>query len=224
MFFIALVDIKPGWDEEAYSKLEELKKNDFVTPLLIGRTLEAADILLLLWSERLEAMDDYMIENVRSLVSTEELVLIPIYEFTLLPSFESVIELESEDEISTPEEGLDEFYDESSEMTLIMVRFDVTPGMDREVHNKITLLEHRENDIVPLMAGHTFHSKEFDSLLFYLSKNLESMWEFSKTLRSIAGIRDTDSSVIAHFEALTPLKNFKDYASKARPGTTEGGR
>jgi hypothetical protein len=74
------------------------------------------------------------------------------------------------------------------------------------------------------MAGHTFHSKEFDSLLFYLSKNLESVWEFSKILRSIEGIRDTDSSIIAHFEALTPLKNFKDYASKARPGTTEGGR
>jgi hypothetical protein len=218
-----LVDIKPGWDEEAYSKLEELKENDLVTPLLIGRTLETADILLLLWSERLEAMDDYMIMNVRSLVSTEELVLIPIYEFTLLPSFESVIELESEDEISTPKEGFDEVYDESSEMTLIMVRFDITPGKDREVHNKITLLEHQEDDIVPLMAGHTFHSKEFDSLLFYLSNNLESMWEFSKTLRSIDGIRDSDSSIIAHFEALTPLKNFKDYASKARLGTTGGG-
>jgi hypothetical protein len=141
-----LVDIKPGWDEEVYSKLEELKENNLVTPLLIGRTLETADILLLLWSEYLEVMDDYLIENVRNLVSTEELVLIPIYEFTLLPSFESVIELESEDEISTPEEELDEFYDESSEMILIMVRFDITPGMDREVHNKITLLEHRENE------------------------------------------------------------------------------
>jgi hypothetical protein len=224
LFFIAIVDINPGWDEETYSKLEELKEDSLVTPLLIGRTLETADILLLLWSERLEAMDDYLIMNVRSLASTEELVLIPIYEFTLLPSFESVVELESEDEKSTPEEEMDEFYDESSEMMLILVRFDITPGMDREVHNKITLLEHQENDIIPLMAGHTFHSKEFDSLLFYLSNNLESVWEFSKTLRSIEGIRDTDSSIIAHFEALAPLKDFKEYASKARLGTTEGGR
>ena len=222
MIFITIVDIKPGQDEQAYEVLQELKVDSTVTPLLIGRTFEEADIILLLHSDDMEVLDDYVIENVRNLVATEELVVIPIYEFTLLPSFDSVVELESEQTDMPPERGPGEALSEFGELLLFIVRFDVASGMDREVHRAILSIQPEDDTLMPLMSGHTFHSKEFDLLLFFLSKDIESTWEFSKILRAVNGVRDTDLSLIAHFEALVPLEQFRKLASSGR--TLELGR
>lgn len=213
LIFIALVDIKPGHDEQAYKILEELKGEGAVTPLLIGRIFEGADVLLLIHSDDMEALDDYVINNVRNLVATEELVVIPIYEFTLLPSFDSVVELESEQADVPSEEGSGETLPESDELLLFMVRFDIESGMDREVHRVMLSVQHEDDAVIPLMTGHTFHSKEFDLLLFFLSRDLDSAWEFSKILRAVNGVRDTDLRLIAHFEALVSLEHFRKFAS-----------
>ena len=58
----------------------ELKGDGVVTPLLIGRIFEESDIILLLHSDDLEALDDYLIKNVRKTEATQELVVVPIYE------------------------------------------------------------------------------------------------------------------------------------------------
>jgi len=212
MIFIALVDVKPGQDEEAYRVLERLKGDGAVTPLLIGRTFEEADILLLLHSGEMEALDDYVIENVRNMVATEELVVIPVYEFTLLPDFDSVVELGSRHTDERPGEA----FSESGELLLFMTRLDVASGMDQEVHHAILSIQHEGTDVVPLMSGHTFHSAEFDLVFFFLSKDLESAWEFGKFIRGINGVRDTDLSLIAHFEALVSLGEFRRLASSGR--------
>ena len=83
-------------------------------------------------------------------------------------------------------------------------------------------IQQESDDVIPLMSGHTFHSKEFDLLLFFLSKDIESAWEFSKILRAVKGVRDTELSLIAHFEALVPLEQFRKLASSGR--TLERGR
>jgi len=66
--------------------------------------------------------------------------------------------------------------------------------------------------VVPLMTGHTFHSKEFDLVLFFLARDLEAAWEYGKQIRAIDGVWDTRFSVIAHFEPLVPLERFREYA------------
>ena len=57
MIFISVIDVKTGFDEEAYKNLESLTPDGEVTPLLIGRIFEESDILLLLHSENLVAVD-----------------------------------------------------------------------------------------------------------------------------------------------------------------------
>jgi len=215
LIFITLVDIKPGLDEEAYGALEALKGEGGVTPLLIGRIFEEADVLLLLHSEELEALDDYLIVNVRGLPAAEELVVVPIYEFVLLPSFDSVVEIEgSADE--GPAEGPIEAPAEPEELLMFMARVDVAPGMDRGVHRAVASLRLEDVDIIPLMAGHTFHSKEFDLVLFFLANSLEAAWEFGKQLRALDGVWDTYFSLVAHFEAMVPLWRFREYTSRGR--------
>jgi len=212
LIFIAIVDVKVGQDEQAYGVLEKLRGDGVVTPLLIGRTFEGADVLLLFHSEEMEALDDYLIENVRSMVATEELVVIPVYEFTLLPSFDSVVELES----VHLEERSGEAFSGSGESLLFMARLDVSSGMDQEVHCAILSIQHEGEDVIPLMSGHTFHSAEFDLVFFFLSKDLESAWGFGKFIRGINGVKDTDLSLIAHFEALVSLGEFRRLASSGR--------
>ncbi|MFB0558466.1 MAG: hypothetical protein ACETVY_05040 [Candidatus Bathyarchaeia archaeon] len=220
MIFITLVDIKPGLDEEAYATLGELGREDSVTPLLIGRIFEGSDILLLLHSDDLEDLDDYLIRNVRRTAAAEELVVIPIYEFTLLPSFDSVVEIGEEPAEVTTEEAPFEDPAEADELLMFMARVDVAPRMDREVHKAVASLRQGEG-VIPLMAGHTFHSKEFDIVLFFLSGDLESAWEFGKRLRSIEGVWDTDFSLIAHFEAMVPLEKFREFVSSRQSGSRE---
>lgn len=220
MIFITLVDIKPGLDEEAYVTLGELGREDSVTPLLIGRIFEGSDILLLLHSDDLEDLDDYLIRNVRRTTAAEELVVIPIYEFALLPSFDSVVEIGEEPEEVTTEEAPFEGPTEADELLMFMARVDVAPRMDREVYKAVASLRQGEG-LTPLMAGHTFHSKEFDIVLFFLSRDLESAWEFGKRLRSIEGVWDTDFSLIAHFEAMVPLEQFREFVSSRKSGSRE---
>jgi len=222
LIFIAFVDIKPGQDEHAYKVLEELKGDGAVTPLLIGRIFEESDIILLLHSDEMEALDDYVIKHVRNLAAAEELVVIPIYEFTLLPSFDSVVELESEQTDVRPEEPPGGALSESGDLLLFMARIDVAPGMDREVHHAMVSIQPEEGSVISLMTGHTFHSKEFDLVLFFLSRDLEAAWEFGKLLRSIEGVWDTELCLIAHFEAMVPLEQFRKLASIGR--TLDRGR
>jgi len=73
-----LLDIKPGDDDWAYEAMGKLKGDGVVTPLLIGRIFEESDIILLLHSDDLEALDDYLIKNVRKTEATPELVVVPI--------------------------------------------------------------------------------------------------------------------------------------------------
>ena len=209
MIFLAFIDIKPGLDEPAYSAFEVLGPEKGVTPLLIGRVFEEFDILLLIHSEEMEELDDYLIRNVRSSESAEELIVAPIYEFTLLPSFDSVVELEAGDtgEISAGEPGAPQ---ESDELLLLMAKIDVEQGMDRTVLDAVTSLRAEEDAVIPLMAGHTFHSQEFDLVLFFLARDLGSAWEFGKGIRVIEGVRDTSTNLIAHFEAMAPLNKFRD--------------
>jgi hypothetical protein len=221
LIFITLVDIKPGLDDEAYGVLEGLKGEGGVTPLLIGRIFEEADILLLLHSDELEALDDYLIVNVRGLPAAEELVVVPIYEFVLLPSFDSVVEIEG-----SAAEGPIEALAEPEELLMFMARVDVAPGMDRGVHRAVASLRPEDSDVIPLMAGHTFHSKEFDLVLFFLANSLEAAWEFGKQLRALDGVWDTYFSLVAHFEAMVPLYRFREYASRGRapdPAVTGSG-
>ncbi|UCH57539.1 MAG: hypothetical protein JSV18_01055 [Candidatus Bathyarchaeota archaeon] len=213
LFFIAFVDIKPGLDEEAYEILEGLKGEAGVEPLLIGRIFERADILLLLHSEKLEALDDYLIRNVRKLAAAEELVVVPIYEFTLLPSFNSVVELDSDMGASGQRDETSEETSELDEFLLIVAKIDIAPGMDRQVHQAVVSIHDSQEGVIPLIAGHTFHSKEFDLVLFFLSRNLDSAWKFGKRLRSMNGVWDTELSLIAHFEALAPLERLRELAS-----------
>ncbi len=215
MIFIVIVDIKPGHDDQAYGVMEELKGDGVVTPLLIGRIFEEADVLLLLHSDSLEALDDYLIGNVRNIEASEELVVVPIYEFALLPSFASVVEIGKEPAETAPEETLVTGPSEADELLMIMARVDVAPGMDRAVRDAMVSLD-EEDGVIPLMAGHTFHSKEFDLVLFFLSRDLESAWELGKHIRSIEGVWDTDFSLIAHFEAMVPLERFREFASSGK--------
>ena len=216
MIFIALLDIKPGNDDSAYEATAELKGDGTITPLLIGRIFEESDIILLLHSDDLEALDDYLIKNVRKTKTTQELVVIPIYEFTLLPSFDSVVEIGEKPAEETPAEAPAGETAWGDELLMIMARIDVAPGMDRAVHSTVASLT-EDSGVIPLIAGHTFHSKEFDLVLFFLSRDLEAAWTFGKLLRSIEGVWDTDFSIIAHFEPLVPLERFREFASGGRP-------
>ena len=215
MIFIVLVDIKPGQDDRAYEVMEELEGDGVVTPLLIGRIFEESDVLFLLHSDFLEALDDYLITNVRNNEAAEELVVVPIYEFALLPSFDSVVEVGEEPVETVPEEALLGGPSDSEELLMMMVRVDVAPGKDRAVRDAVVSLGEGPG-VIPLMAGHTFHSKEFDLVLFFLSRDLEAAWEFGKLLRSIDGVWDTDFSIMAHFEAMVPVERFRDFASSGR--------
>jgi len=209
MILLAFIDIKPGLDEPAYSAFESLGPEKGVTPLLIGRVFEEFDILLLIHSEEMEELDDYLIRNVRSSEAAEELIIVPIYEFSLLPSFDSVVELEAGDtgEIVAGEPGTPL---ESDALLLLMAKIDVEQGMDRTVLDAVTSLRAEGDAVTPLMAGHTFHSQEFDLVLFFLARDLGSAWEFGKGIRIIEGIRDTSTNLIAHFEAMVPLEKFRD--------------
>ena len=215
MIFIVIVDIKPGQDDRAYEVMEELEGDGVVTPLLIGRIFEESDVLLLLHSDVLEALDDYLITNVRNTEAAEELVVVPIYEFALLPSFDSVVEVGEEPVETAPEEALLGSPSDSEELLMLMARVDVAPGKDRAVRDAVVSLGEGPG-VIPLMAGHTFHSKEFDLVLFFLSRDLEAAWEFGKLLRSIDGVWDTDFSIMAHFEAMVPVERFRDFASSGQ--------
>ena len=210
MIFISLVDVKTGFDEQAYKDMESLVPDDGVTPLLIGRIFEECDILLLLHSDNLVTVDDYLIKHVRKSEAAQELTLIPIYEFRLLPSFDSVSELDQE---IIPVGEPTEDYDSGDELLLIMACIDVAPTMDKHVQGEIFDIQGNEQ-IIPLMAGHTFHSKEFDVVLFFLAHNLEAAWDFVKLIRTIEGVWDTKLGIIAHFESLVPLEKFREYAAK----------
>jgi len=188
----------------------ELKGDGIVTPLLIGRIFEESDIVLLLHSDDLEALDDYLIKNVRKTEATQELVVVPIYEFALLPSFDSVVEMGEAPEAPVGEQAWED------ELLMVMARIDVAPGMDKAVRSAVVSLT-KDGGVTPMMAGHTFHSKEFDLVLFFLSRDLEAAWEFGKLLRSIEGVWDTEFSIIAHFEPMVPLEQFREFASSGRP-------
>lgn len=207
LFFIAVCDVKPGRDEAAYGQMEKLRDDKAVTPLVIGRLFEEADVMLLLHSTSIDALNDYLVKNVRSIKDVEELVVVPIYRFRLLSSFDFMVEPEQEGTGSAPAE--------SEELLFFMARVDVAPGKDLAVYDGILSLR-PEEESVPLMMGHTFHSKEFDLVLFFLAKNLESAWEFVKALRALDGVWDTDIGLIAHFEAMTTLRRFKELASAKR--------
>jgi hypothetical protein len=213
LIFITIIDIKSGHDDWAYELMGELKGDGVVTPLLIGRIFEESDIILLLHSEDLEALDDYLIRDVRKTEAAQELVVVPIYEFTLLPSFDSVVEI-GEESAETAEVPAEEPV-MADELLMIMARIDVAPRMDKAVHDAVVAFT-KDEGVIPLMAGHTFHSKEFDLVLFFLSRDLEAAWEFGKLLRSIEGVWDTDFSLIAHFEPLVPLEQFREFASRGQ--------
>ena len=214
MIYIAVIDVKAGEDDSLYNEMENLKENENVVPLLVGRIFEESDILLLLYSSHMEALDDYLIKNVRSNEAAQELVIVPIYEFTLLPSFDSMIDLSEDTSQAELEEHPFQELSEVEDLLMIMARIDVAPRMDRSVHNSVTSLS-KNDSVIPLMAGHTFHSKEFDLVLFFLTKNLESAWEYGKILRAIEGVWDTELSLIAHFEGLVPLEKFRVLVNKS---------
>ena len=94
-------------------------------------------------------------------------------------------------------------------MLFFMAKIDIEPTKDRVVYKRILSIKPTD-ETIPLMTGHTFHSKEFDSVLFFLAKSLDNAWEFVKTLRAIDGVLDTEVSFIAHFEGFVPLKRFKE--------------
>jgi hypothetical protein len=184
--------------------MEKLRSSGGVTPLVIGRLFEGADIILLLHSPDMESLDDYLIKNVRSISDVQELIVVPIYEFKLLSPFDFMTELEQKGMETTPTEPTD--------LLFFVAKIDVAPTRDRAVYESISSIEPTD-DAMPLMAGHTFHSKDFDSVLFFLAKSLESAWEFVKALRAIRGVWDTEVNLIAHFEGLVPLKQFKELIS-----------
>ncbi len=129
----------------------------------------------------------------------------PIYEFKLLSSFNFMVE--------TNEEGAETTPYEPEELLFFMTKIDVAPARDRAMYNDILSLEPTD-EAVPLMAGHTLHSKEFDMVIFFLAKSLESAWEFVKRLRVIDGVWDTEVNLIAHFEGLVTLRRFKELVSE----------
>jgi len=207
--------VKSGQDEAAYTQMERLRSNGSVTPLVVGRLFEEADIVLLLHSTDMEALDDYLVKNVRSIEDVQELIVVPIYKFKLLSSFDFMIEPEPR------KEGTSLTPYESEELLFFMARLDVAPTKDLAVSQRVSSIKPTDN-VIPMMMGHTFHSKEFDLALFFLAKSLESAWEFVKALRVVDGVWDTDVDLMAHFEALTTLKRFKELAStvpaKRAPG------
>ncbi len=160
--------------------------------------------MLLLHSADMEALDDYLVKNVRTITDIQELIVVPIYEFRLLSSFDFMVEPEREATETTRSE--------TEELLFFMAKIDVAPTKDRAVYDRVSSIEPTDHSI-PLMAGHTFHSKDFDLILFFLAKSLESAWEFVKALRVIDGVWDTEVNLIAHFEGLVSLKRFKELAS-----------
>jgi len=174
--------------------------------LVIGRLFEEADIMLLLHSTDIEALDDYLIRNVRSIEEVQELIVVPMYEFKLLSSFNFM----TEPEPKTEDTSLTSY--EPEDLLFFMAKLDVAPTKDLAVYQRILSIERTDN-VTPIMMGHTFHSKEFDLVIFFLAKSLESAWEFVKTLRVVDGVWDTDVDLMAHFEGLTTLKRFKELAS-----------
>jgi len=207
LFFITVCDVKSGRDEAAYSQMEKLRSNGSVTPLVVGRLFQEADIMLLLHSTEMEALDDYLIKNVRSIEDIQELVVVPIYEFKLLSSFDFMTEADLRTE-GTPLTSY-----EPEELLFFMAKLDVAPTKDLAVYQRISSIE-PTSDVIPIMMGHTFHSKEFDMVIFFLAKSLEGAWEFVKVLRVIDGVWDTDVDLMAHFEGLVALKRFKELASE----------
>jgi len=204
LIFITICDVRPGQDETVYRQIEKLRSGRGVTPLVIGRLFEGADVMLLLHSADIETLDDYLIENVRSVMDIEELIVVPIYEFKLLSSFDFMVEPEHEGTMTTPLE--------SEDLLFFMAKVDVAPTKDRAVYERVLSIEPTD-EAIPLMTGHTFHSKEFDLVVFFLAKSLESAWEFVKELRVIDGVWDTEVNLIAHFEGLVTLKRFKELVS-----------
>ncbi|UCE43577.1 MAG: hypothetical protein JSV57_04245 [Candidatus Bathyarchaeota archaeon] len=204
LIFIAICDIEPAQDEAIYSQMEKLESSEGVTPLVIGRLFEGADVMLLLHSPDMESVDDYLIENVRSIKSVQELIVVPVYEFSLLSSFDFMIEPEQEDTETAPIDH--------EELFFFMAKIDIAPTKDRAVYKSIASIAPTD-ETIPLMTGHTFHTKDFDSVLFFLSRSLEGAWEFVKALRVIPGVWDTEVNLIAHFEGLVPLKQFKKLVS-----------
>jgi len=212
MIFIALIDTQAGEDDGAYEAMAGLRGDGVVTPLLIGRVFEESDILLLLHSEEMEALDNYLIEHVRSIEASQELVVVPIYEFILLSAFDQIVEFgEEPSEPAEAEAPAGPASEPDEELLMIMARVDVAPRTDAAVHAAVRSLE-GDDGVVPLMTGHTFHSKEFDLVLFFLARDLEAAWEYGKQIRAIDGVWDTRFSVIAHFEPLVPLERFREYA------------
>jgi hypothetical protein len=195
--------------------MEKLRSSGVVTPLVIGRLFEGADVMLLLHSADMESLDDYLVENVRSIMDIQELVVVPIYEFKLLSSFDFMVEPEQEGTGTTPLE--------SEELLFFMAKIDVAPTKDRAVYERVLSIEPKD-ETVPLMTGHTFHSKDFDLVIFFLAKSLESAWEFVKTLRIIDGVWDTEANLIAHFEGLVTLKRFKKLVSMRSARGSRRGR
>jgi hypothetical protein len=204
LIFIAVCDVKPTRDEVVYSQMEKLRSSEGITPLVIGRLFEGADIILLLHSPNMESLDDYLIKNVRSISDVQELIVVPIYEFKLLSPFDFMTELE--------QKGMERIPVDSVDLLFFMAKIDVAPTKDRAVYESILSIQPTD-DALPLMAGHTFHSKDFDAVLFFLAKSLESAWEFVKALRATHGVWDTDVNLIAHFEGFVPLKQFKELMS-----------
>ncbi len=205
---MTICDVKPGQDETVYNKMFHyfLRSSGAVTPLVIGRLFEKADVMFLLHSADMESLDDYLIKNVRSITDVRELIVVPIYEFKLLSSFDFMVETDEESA------GARTAPFESEELLFFMAKIDVAPAKDRAVYNRILSLEPTD-EVIPLMTGHTFHSKEFDLVLFFLARGLESAWEFVKWLRVIDGVWDTEVNLIAHFEGLVALRRFKDLVS-----------
>jgi hypothetical protein len=211
MIFISIIDVKTGLDEQAYNDLESLKPENDVTPLLIGRIFEESDIFLLLHSENLESIDDYLIKHVRKSIAAQELSVIPVYDFSLLPSFDFLADYSDDSPVNIYyESGELDITDLSEEdLLMVMMKIDVAPTKDRQVHGEIFNI--KGEGVIPLMAGHTFHSKEFDIVMFFLAEDLEAIWNFSKTIRDIDGVWDTSLNIIAHFESYIPLEKFREY-------------
>jgi len=210
LIFLTICDVKSGQDEAVYSKMEKLRSGGGVTPLVIGRLFEEADVMLLLHSAKLESLDDYLIKNVRSIADIQELVVVPIYEFRLLSSFDFMVEAEKEGAKTTTLES-------PEKLLFFMAKIDIAPTRDRAVYERILSIKPGDETIA-LMTGYTFHSKEFDLVLFFLAKSLESAWEFVKALRVIDGVWDTEVNLIAHFEGLATLNQFKKLASASAWG------
>jgi len=204
LIYVAICDVKSGQDEAVYRQMEKLRSSGRVTPLVIGRLFEGADVMFLLHSADMESLDDYLVKNVRSIVDIQELIVVPIYEFKLLSSFDFMVEPEQEGTRIAPLEP--------EELLFFMAKIDIAPTKDRAVYERILSIEPTD-EAIPLMTGHTFHSKDFDLVLFFLAKSLESAWEFVKALRVIDGVWDTEVNLIAHFEGLISLKRFKELVS-----------